>query len=190
MEIFEEITDVADVADENVAASEPSNDIPESDEITLEDRLNNISDKLDMILGNTEQTEESEEIQSEESETEETESDESGETQTEESETEETELDESEESETEETGEAAEIDYDQLISFMSEYGVVPYQADQNESGTDLVYSYASSLQEFTDSEIVVNRYEYEVLTKLTFIQYALAIIVGLFFILIFSKRKK
>lgn len=179
MEEFEVLTDVAD---ENAATSEPSNDIPESDEITLEDRLDNISDKLDMILGNTEQTEESEEIQTEESETEKTESDESEKTQTEESET--------EESETEESVEAAEVDYDQLIQFMSEYGVVPYQADQTESGTDLVYTYASSFQEFTDSDIVVNRYEYEVLTKLTFIQYALAILIGLFFILIFSKRKK
>lgn len=45
-----------------------------------------------------------------------------------------------------------------------------------------------TLEEFIASPVYVTRYEYEIINKLTFIQYALALLIALIFLLIFKKK--
>ncbi len=47
----------------------------------------------------------------------------------------------------------------------------------------------STYEEFLSSPVYVTRYEFEILSKLEFIQYALAIIIALLFLLFFKKNR-
>ncbi len=55
------------------------------------------------------------------------------------------------------------------------------------TGTDELPLY-ESYESFLASPVYVTRYEYEVLNKLEFIQYALAIMIALLFLLFFKKK--
>ena len=64
--------------------------------------------------------------------------------------------------------------------------LVPYTVSE-ESGTDLFPVY-DTYEAFMESPVYVTRYEYELLNRLEFIQYALAIVIALLFLLIFKKK--
>lgn len=53
---------------------------------------------------------------------------------------------------------------------------------------DIPVVYASSLDEFLQEPLAVDRYQYEILKRLEFIQYALAILISLIFVLIFKRK--
>lgn len=64
--------------------------------------------------------------------------------------------------------------------------LVPYAVSE-ESSSDLFPGY-DTYEAFMESPVYVTRYEYELLNRLEFIQYALAIVIALLFLLIFKKK--
>lgn len=64
--------------------------------------------------------------------------------------------------------------------------LVPYTTSA-ESSEDLFPVY-DTYEEFMESPVYVTRYENELLSRLEFIQYALAIVIALLFLLIFKKK--
>lgn len=64
--------------------------------------------------------------------------------------------------------------------------LVPYTVSE-ESSSDFFPVY-DTYEAFMESPVYVTRYENELLSRLDFIQYALAIIVALLFLLIFKKK--
>ena len=64
--------------------------------------------------------------------------------------------------------------------------LVPYTV-LSESSDDL-YPVYDTYEEFMASPMYVTRYEYELLGRMEFIQYALAIVIALLFLLIFKKK--
>lgn len=63
---------------------------------------------------------------------------------------------------------------------------VPYTTSE-ETSEDLFPVY-DTYEEFMESPVYVTRYENELLSRLEFIQYALAIVIALLFLLIFKKK--
>lgn len=64
--------------------------------------------------------------------------------------------------------------------------LVPYTVSE-ESSSDLFPVY-DTYEAFMESPVYVTRYENELLNRLEFIQYALAIVIALLFLLIFKKK--
>lgn len=60
-----------------------------------------------------------------------------------------------------------------------------YSLSVSSVSSDVVYD---NLEEFESSPVYVDRYEYEILKRLEFIQYAAAIIIALLFLLIFRRK--
>lgn len=150
-------------------ASESSEDSPdEQDEEDSEEMVSESSEssESDLKEDSEENTTESE---SETSESSEDESEESTEEDT-------TEDDTTEENTTEEMTESM------SVMFLEDGSAVVYGVDGS------VYPLYESYEEFMASPLYVTRYENEILSKLEFIQYALALLVALIFLLIFRRK--
>lgn len=80
---------------------------------------------------------------------------------------------------------ANEIDYEQIQMminrFVSENNALYFSED---------YTILEDLEEFESSTVLVDRYQYAVLQKLEFLQYASAIVISLLFLILFMRYKK
>ncbi len=133
-------------------------------------------EKEDKTENNTE--EDSESSESSESDSEEESTEDTTEINSETSEGAESDLEEdlTEEYTTEETMEPM------TVMMLQDGSAVMYAADGS------VYQVYDTYEEFMSSPVYVTRYENEVLNRLEFIQYALALLVALIFLLIFKKK--
>lgn len=80
---------------------------------------------------------------------------------------------------------ANEIDYEQ-IQMMIERSV----SENNAMYFSEDYTILEDLEEFESSTVLVDRYQYAVLEKLEFLQYAHAIVIALLFLILFMRYKK
>ena len=80
---------------------------------------------------------------------------------------------------------ANEVDYEQIQDMInrsvSENNVMYFSED---------YTILEDLEEFESSTVLVDRYQYAVLEKLEFLQYAHAIVIALLFLILFMRYKK
>lgn len=80
---------------------------------------------------------------------------------------------------------ANEIDYEQIQMMInrsvSENNAMYFSED---------YTILEDLEEFESSTVLVDRYQYAVLEKLEFLQYASAIVIALLFLILFMRYKK
>lgn len=80
---------------------------------------------------------------------------------------------------------ANDIDYE-YIQYMIERSV----SENNAMYFSEDYTILEDLEEFESSTVLVDRYQYAVLEKLEFLQYASAIVISLLFLILFMRYKK
>ena len=165
-----------DTEESSVNTSEDSeNDEEENLTESYTDESENESESSeDATEGSEEYTEDSEDL---ESETEESETSEETEDEQEENTTEEESTEEQTVYYDEDGNEISYEEYFQLL--LEEYGV-------NTASSAIEYPLYETFEEFQASPVYVTRYEYEILNKLEFIQYALCFLIALIFLLIFT----